>query len=455
MGALTYADLIGVDLGKLGAVVTDWKCAVDGLKRLMNDARSGLRKKSEGARWAGLNADVTREFVGKTAKEFADLHKEASSIWSVLDDAHSQLTEIQSSVKSIVAQAQDDGLRLSDNFDGTVRFLYPHTPGDDGVRTQAQLDTQEAYANRVNRKIAQAVEVDGIVKAALAKSHGGDPYNAGHAGYHSLNDAKVDRAIDLASLGQRANPSQRAELRRIWDGLSPELRGRVWEADRMALMAAGISDPQYKWKPADVGSGKFHSRDPGYKDYLFQLEAKAMAKGGRLAGYDQGARALAHYLGGSGKPLDLDIDRMWDEDKGFRKAATENLSKHEDEWRQKALKAFEESGGRPVAIPVETKAEGYEQGDPDWNFAVGHGMVNHSGVVSVEPGPHGGKPKVSLDYQVNVWDRYNWDDNTSFEIAGVTVTGAQMQGLHQTGLAQEFNMHGRSSTHWRDLTQPR
>ena len=220
-------------------------------------------------------------------------------------------------------------------------------------------------------------------------------------------------------------------------------------------MAAGIMSPQYKWKPADVGSGKFHSRDPGYKDYLFQLEAKAMAKGGGLAGYDQGARALAHYLGASGKPLDLDINRMWDEDEGFRKATTENLSKHEDEWRQKALKAFEESGGRPVAIPVETKAQGYEQGDRDWNFAVGHAMVNHSGVVSVEPGPHGGKPKVSLDYQVNVWDRYNWDDDTSFDIAGVTITGKQMQGLHQTGLAQEFNMHGSSSTHWRDLTQAR
>ncbi|MEU0805605.1 hypothetical protein [Streptomyces sp. NPDC005970] len=454
MGALTYADLIGADLGKLGTAVTDWKCAVDRLKTLMTNARSGLLKKSEGARWAGLNATVTREFVAKTAKEFEDLHKEASSIWSVLDDAHSQLTEIQAGVKSTVAQAQDEGLRLADNFDGTVRFFYPHSPADDGTRTQTQLDTQQAYANRVNRNLARAVEVDGIVKAALAKSHGGDPYNAGHAGYHSLDDAKVDRAIDLAALGQGVNPSQRSELRRIWDGLSPELRGRVWDADALGLVAAGITDPQYKWKPADVGSGKFHSRDPGYKDYLFQLEAKAMAKGGGLAGYDQGARALAHYLGGSGKPLDLDIDRMWDEDRGFRKAATENLAKHEDEWRQKALKAFEESGGRTVSIPVETKAEGYEQGDPDWNFAVGHAMVNNSGVVSVVPDEHG-KPKVSLDYRVNVWDRYNWDDNTSFKIAGVTVTGAQMQGLHQTGLAQEFNMHGSSSTQWRDLTQPR
>ncbi|MFD8384032.1 hypothetical protein ACFV2X_36895 [Streptomyces sp. NPDC059679] len=454
MGALTYADLIGVDLGKLGNAVTDWKCVVDGLKRLMNDARSGLRKKSEGARWAGLNADVTREFVGKTAKEFADLHKEASSIWSVLDDAHSQLTEIQADVKSIVAQAQDDGLRLSDNFDGTVRFLYPHTPGDDGVRTQEQLDTQEAYANRVNRQLARAVEVDGIVKGALAKSHGGDPYNAGHAGYHSLAEVRADRATELASLGKDANPKQRAELRKIWDGLSPELRGRVWQENKDGLLAAGIMSPQYKWKPADVGSGKFHSRDPGLKDYLFQLEAGAMVEGGDLVGYDEGARELAHYLDGSGKPLDLDINRMWDEDPdGFRKAATENLSKHEDEWRKKALKAFEESGGRPVSIPVETKAEGYKHSDRDWYLAVGHGMVNHSGVVTVEPDAHG-KPKVSLDYQVNVWDRFNWDDNTSFDIGGVTVTGEQMQRLHQTGLAQEYNMNGSTSLRHRDLSRP-
>ncbi|MEU1791647.1 hypothetical protein ABZ553_38395 [Streptomyces sparsogenes] len=452
MGALTYQDLVDVDLGKLGAAVSDWKSAVDSLKTLMTDARSGLLKKSEGARWAGLNATVTREFVGRTAKEFEDLHKEASSIWSVLDDAHSQLTELQSSVRSTVAQAADAGFKLSDNADGTVRFFIPHYPGDDGARTQAQLDTQAEYANRVNRKLARAAEIDGIVKSALVRSHGGDAYDAGHARYHSLAEVQADRAIEIASLGQEASPRQRAELRRIWSGLSPELRGRVWAADSVALMAAGIMDPQYKWKPADVGSGKFHSRDAGVKDHLFRVEAAAMAKGGRVVGYKEAARELDHYLDGSGKPLDLDINRMWDEDPdGFRKAAEENLSKYEGEWKKKALKAFEESGGRPVAIPVETKAEGYKHDDRDWYLAVGHGMVNHSGVVSVEPGPHG-KPKVSLDYQVNVWDRFNWDDNTSFDIAGVTVTGEQMQRLHQTGLAQEYNMHGSSSTRNRELS---
>jgi hypothetical protein len=453
MGALTYADLIGIDLGKLGTAVTDWKCAVDGLKRLMSDARSGLLKKSQGARWAGLNADVTREFVGKTAKEFADLHKEASSIWSVLDDAHSQLTEIQSSVRSTVAQAQEAGLRLSDNDDGTVRFFHPHTPGDNGARTQAELDTQQEYANRVNRKLARAAEIDGIVKSALAKSHGKDAYDAGHSSYHSLAEVQADRATEIASLGKDANPKQRAELRRIWDGLSPELRARVWQENKDGLMAAGVMSPQYKWKPADVGSGKFHSRDPGFKDNLFYLEAKAMAKGGLLAGYSEAARELAHYLAASGKPLDLDVDKMWDQDPdGFRKVATENLAKHEDEWRKQALKAFEESGGRPVSIPVETKAEGYKHSDRDWYLAVGHGMVNHSGVVTVEPDAQG-KPKVSLDYQVNVWDRFNWDSNTSFDVAGVTVTGEQMQNLHQTGLAQEYNMHGSSPSRHRDLGQ--
>ena len=80
MGTLTYKDLVELDLGKLISRPSDWKSVVDGLKKLESDARSGLLKKSEGARWAGLNATVTHEFVRKTAKEFEDLYKEASSI---------------------------------------------------------------------------------------------------------------------------------------------------------------------------------------------------------------------------------------------------------------------------------------------------------------------------------------------------------------------------------------
>ncbi|MEU5640543.1 hypothetical protein [Streptomyces milbemycinicus] len=182
MGTLTYTDLVGVDLGKLNTAVTDWKSVVDGLKKLMSDARSGMLKKSDGARWDGLNATVTREFVGKTAKEFEDLYKEANSIWVILDDAHSQLTAIQSKVKSLVASAQDDGFSISDNSDGTVRF---HESGDGGSRS---LDSPLSYAEAVNHEMRRAVTFDVLAKRALAKIHGGDPSDAGHAHYASLLD---------------------------------------------------------------------------------------------------------------------------------------------------------------------------------------------------------------------------------------------------------------------------
>ncbi|MDT0544359.1 MULTISPECIES: hypothetical protein [Streptomyces] len=183
MGTLTYTDLVGVDLGKLSTAVTDWKSVVDGLKKLVSDARSGLLKKSEGARWAGLNATVTHEFVKKTVKEFEDLYKEANSIWVILDDGHSELTKIQSKVKWLVARAQEDGFTVSDDSDGTVSF---HESGEGGSRWS--LDSTQSYTEAVNHEMRRAVTTDLLVKRALAKIHGGDPSDAGHTQYHTLLD---------------------------------------------------------------------------------------------------------------------------------------------------------------------------------------------------------------------------------------------------------------------------
>ncbi|MER7790712.1 hypothetical protein [Streptomyces sp. NPDC097640] len=185
MGTLTYTDLVELDLGKLSSAAMDWKSVVDGLKKLTSDARSGLLKKSEGARWAGLNATVTHEFVKKTVKEFEDLHKEASSIYAILNDAYDQLAEIQDTVKGIVIGAEVYGYKVSDNSDGTVRFDSPE--GDD---SRLARDLGQSYANSIEREIDQAVTTDHLVKRALAKIHDGDPSDAGHAQYHSLRDVE-------------------------------------------------------------------------------------------------------------------------------------------------------------------------------------------------------------------------------------------------------------------------
>lgn len=214
--ALTFTDLVEVDLGRLSTAVTDWKNTVDGLKTQAENARKGMQAKSDAARWAGVNATVTREFVAKTAKEIADLHTEANSIYQVLDDAHTELAALQKQIRTAVqADAPGLGIRVEDIGDGKVRCFFPHVRGDTDERTQEQLDARQELEGRINGLLAHAAEIDASVARALRKSHGSDPRNAGHSAYESLNDAQAERALELAHKGDKMTDQELAELNRL------------------------------------------------------------------------------------------------------------------------------------------------------------------------------------------------------------------------------------------------
>ncbi|MEU0070362.1 DUF6571 family protein [Streptomyces sp. NPDC006332] len=199
MSGITMTNLSEVNLGKLTASVADWKKIVDNLKKLADRAEKGLLAKSEGARWAGVNSDVTREFVKKTAKEFADAHAEASSIYQVLDDACTELVALQKKLNSAVhTEAPGLGLRVNDVGDGKVHVFYPHDRTTDDTHTEAELNTAQELADRIAEIITQAREIDDSVSRALRKTHGSDEFNFGHQNYTSLDDAQEQRAEELA-----------------------------------------------------------------------------------------------------------------------------------------------------------------------------------------------------------------------------------------------------------------
>ncbi len=159
--ALTYTDLLEVDLGKLGTAVSDWKKSVDALRTAADNAAKGMRAKSDAARWAGANASVTREFVTKTTKEIADLHAEADSIHKVLLDGHTELVALQKNIRTAVQQdAPNLGIRVEDIGEGKVRCFFPHVRGDTDERTQDQLDARQELEDRINRTVAHASEID-------------------------------------------------------------------------------------------------------------------------------------------------------------------------------------------------------------------------------------------------------------------------------------------------------
>ncbi|MFJ4624347.1 hypothetical protein [Streptomyces sp. NPDC088812] len=214
--ALTYTDLVEVDLGKLGTAVSDWGKSVDALKTAAENARTGMQAKSDKARWAGVNATVTREFVTKTVKEIDDLHTEAESIHKVLVDGHTELVSLQKKIRTAVQQdAVNLGVRVEDIGEGKVRCFFPHIRGDSDERTQEQLDAKQELEDRINRLVAHATEIDTSLTRALAKSHGNDKHNAGHASYESLDDAQAERAAELAKLGPELSDKQFMELNSI------------------------------------------------------------------------------------------------------------------------------------------------------------------------------------------------------------------------------------------------
>ncbi|MFE7333277.1 hypothetical protein [Streptomyces griseus] len=466
MGTFSYTDLVEVDLGKLDTAAADWKSTAANLKKLRAGVYSGLLQLSDGAQWAGLNASVTKEFVRKTAKEVADLHLEAASISAVLEDAHDELARLQKKARELSAEARkgnptrrgepDPGLVVTDGPNGTVKVTEAFCDADG--TSQRTKDLMQWYADTLTGLVAHAAEIDAAVTRALKRSHGGDPHNAGHATYTSLDEDQLPRATKLASLGGDANTAQRAELRRLWTSLSPQARGELWAGHKDGLLAAGLLAPSVKQAAADRGSGPYDVEEPGAEERRNREKMNLVAELADWKGDNDAARHMAHYLGNSGTDMDLPVDKMMSEVPEFRSHIERTVTDHQNAWRDQALAEFRRNGGQPVSIPVETDNRDFSftpDVNENWFYAVGSTRSNVTGVVTVVPDTDGG-PKVSLDYQANAWDRYNWDENKGVSIGLVgdstmDIPDGQMARFHTTGIAREFDMAGSSSVKHYDL----
>ncbi|MFI6626954.1 hypothetical protein [Streptomyces sp. NPDC050528] len=238
--ALTFTDLVEVDLDKLGTAVADWKKTVDRLKTSAENARKGMQAKSDSAQWAGVNATVTRDFIAKTAKEVSDLHAEANSIYQVLADGHPELVSLQKQVKDAAGKdASALGVRVDDIGDGKVVCIFPHIRGDTDERTQEQLDAKRELESRINGILSHAAEIDASVARALGKSHGGDAHNAGHSTYESLNDAQAERALELARKGDKMSDTELQEFNRLM-----RFNGREKDGEFATEFYQGLGGPE-------------------------------------------------------------------------------------------------------------------------------------------------------------------------------------------------------------------
>ncbi|MFB7935559.1 hypothetical protein [Streptomyces sp. NPDC056049] len=454
---------MSTDLSTLTAAAGEWEEMATRFHTMEERYEKGVHGVSLGDSWIGLSASAANARFTVTLKELQGAQKEARAVARVLRDAHRQLTDLRNRLKAIRDDAVKAGMRVSDQ--GAVAFdtgrltqvehtAYLHDPGFQ--------QTAHTRANEWAEKLVEAVKAltdadDGVRLALDAAVLDSDPMDGTFNGFN--RNPQENPYPSLEEAGKAANiPKDRSAVAQWWRDLDPVTRGILLRERGEELRGAGILDPRYRWKSPDSGSGPFDAEDPTPRDLWLHAQALGIATAGDVIGQTGASRNMLHYLRGTGATLDLDVDRMLADDSGFRSdIENDHVAVNQDSWRRQALAEFHGAGGdRTVVVPVESRTRHTNLVDDEWFRAVGAHAQNVSGYVTVVPDTHGGPPKVSLDYQVNVWDRYNWDPGKSTPFADglISISDDDMGRLHKVGFAQEFDMKGSSSTHQHDLDSP-
>ena len=207
----------------------------------------------------------------------------------------------------------------------------------------------------------------------------------------------------------------------------------------------GVKPWQYQGDSDNEGSGPYAQRSPTLGDYA-NHEAATLAADGFSPWWPDAAENLHHYLGNTGDPQSMNVDKMLT-DLPQLSGNSENAVKV---MAGQAVTKSQESGATgPMTYPFTTAwSQEYtnQSTQPNWFYATGNYKAATDGTITVYP-PSDDNPEwtYKYDYRVHTADRYNWDGTKSTDIVGVPITDKQLQELHQAGLAQEYDLVGESS----------
>ncbi|MFD5079687.1 hypothetical protein [Streptomyces sp. NPDC058371] len=453
----TYYEIMGTDLSKLTTAADDWDAMAKDFDKLAGSYEKEVHGVSLGGTWVGLSANAGTARFDVTLKEYRGARSEAKVVAKLIRDAHAEFTRLRKEIEDVRDDAVKAGMRVSErgvvafdtsNLERGAYVAYVHDPRyQESARTAAR-----SWGEQIDAAVKAVNNADEGFKLALdSLTRDSNLLDGTVGGFNREARANPYPSLEETAKAQHIPKGKRA-IGEWWHDLDPVTRAILLQEKGDELRKAGVMSPLYKWHSPDPGSGAFDTEDPTAKDLWFLSRAQAIAAGGDFTGENAASRNMEHYLGKTGEPLDLDVDRILQDDSTFRDDVGVHIAQNQDTWRQQGLEAFEKAGGnKTVVVPVESHAVGRTFGSDEWFHAVGSHQQNVSGMVTVSPGENG-KPKISLDYQANVWDRYNWDAGKSTNFpGGVEIPDSEMGRLHKTGLAQEFDMRGSSSAYRYDL----
>ena len=313
--------------------------------------------------------------------------------------------------------------------------------GDSAAAEAAKVAGQAAELQAmVTATLAQATEVDHAYAAALTRA-------AADNGAGQPAPTTDDRG--RASAGRVGPRSGRSNDGKSGSGnVDPKSQGNGLHKPPVAGEHAdmpGVKPWQYPGDSQNEGSGKYAQDKPTLFDHATH-EAATTAAETMAKLWPDASKNLLHYLGNTGDPQPIDVDAMIRDMPHLKQDSeleTELLAK------QAVEDAAQRGATGPVTYPFDTswRNDGADQSSqPNWFYATGNFQAATDGTITVYPPKDGSSNwTYKYNYRTHVADRYNWDGSKSTTIFGITITDKQLQRLHQTGLAQEYDLSGESS----------
>ncbi|WP_406199563.1 hypothetical protein OG920_33655 [Streptomyces europaeiscabiei] len=217
---LTYEDIIDAPVAKLKAAVDDWSEMAKKLDTLATDAIDGMKAKADKASWEGVNAGVTKAFIGKTAKEFADAAAEAKGVKLILEEGHAAIKKARDDLVNIRDhEGPAAGIRVDGN--GKVTAKSPlsqipaarHDPDYSDLLREEQRNI-ESWQKRIDRIVDNCNDTDVALKNTL-EANVTDRKDFNAPTYTKLDQEEAARAAALAGKGRDLTHSELQQLNEL------------------------------------------------------------------------------------------------------------------------------------------------------------------------------------------------------------------------------------------------
>ncbi|MFF8997168.1 hypothetical protein ACF1GW_08675 [Streptomyces achromogenes] len=217
---LKYEDIIDAPVAKLKAAADDWSEMAKKLDELAADAADGMKAKADRAAWEGVNAGVTKAFIGKTAKEIADAAAEAKGVQLILEEGYAAIKKAKDDLVGIRDhEGPAAGVRVDGNGKVTARnplsenHMAQHDP-EYSEFLQEERRNIESWQKRIDLIVDNCNDTDLALKNSL-EANVTDRKDFNAPTYTKLDQEEAARAVALAAKGRDLTHAELQQLNEL------------------------------------------------------------------------------------------------------------------------------------------------------------------------------------------------------------------------------------------------